>query len=244
MPKVSNNFGVWKPFIIFSLIFWLIASVYLFLFYNWEQARLYGAIIADSEYGYGIIHAQKIFTSDDGAKFSRNDLAISMKPGDSFTGKLAVKNNDNTYDFEMLTEDFEEQVNNGEPQKSKFQPIIQFKPRKFLLDKDKFKFIEYTLSIPKDFPLGSYQGVLKTYPPDKFRNLKDPKSGVTILLMVGVKVSLEVSENPKTYKYVDYISDPIQVTKINVFNRFRIILILFFVSLSLTFILHARRFSN
>lgn len=249
MPKISGSLKIWKPFIVFSLIFWLAAAVYLVLFYDWEQTRLHNLIIANSEYGYGILNAKKVVNLEPDSKFQAKDLVIDIKPGDTYTGKIAVKNNDKAYTFKMLKEDFVKATDNTinsteEPKKFEFQPTIQFNPNEFFLDKNELKIVEYTLSVPKDFPLGGYKGILKSYPPEKFENQIDPEKGITVILMVGVKVNLKVSENPKDYQYAESISDPIEVAKRNVGNRLRIILIVFFASLGLMFIVHARRFSN
>lgn len=243
---MTSKFKIFKSFIVIPITFWLISAFYLVQFYNWEQARLSNLIFPSLKEGYSIVNAKKVTNFGSDENFKEKDLAISIKPGDQYTGKLAVKNHENPYMFEVLTETgFGKVIGSGEKnQKIEVQPAVQFKPKNIFLNRGEMAFIEYTISVPEDFPLGKYEGIFQFYPPEKFKNSDKPKGSVVFLLMAGIRVNLEVSENPKNYKYVDSVSDPVQVAKSNVINRFRIILIVFFILLGIKFTLHARSYSN
>lgn len=171
-------------------------------------------------------------------------IPLGLRPGEEFRGLAVGKN---SYDFnrnyQVLIESFkkdgieDDAVQNAE----KNLPVIESSllGDNINLNPGEIVYVDYVVKVPKDIEYGQYDGLLSFASKEgKLSEGKDPETqqpmSFVILEAVGLKIKLEVSDNPRVYEYGRPINEIIKdIAKNRTISHLRNLIALIFAFFSL-----------
>lgn len=159
-----------------------------------------------------------------------NDSVIALAPGDSYNGRLAVKNHNKVFDFIFKAVAFQG-AEDGEA-----VPLLKFSEEPFRLEQGEFQFFDYQVTVPEGVKPGTYHTILEVYPPEMFDK---QDTAVVYIVTAGIDVSVVVDDLPPVYEYQNLLSDPRELAMQHFWYSLRIMLAFLFGFLCLSFIYKA-----
>ncbi len=178
---------------------------------------------------------------------------VSLKPGETHRGFVAVKNHQNNerlfvmnHKMELVDENESETIEESaiemaddasvektSSDEDQIKPYLDSYPKDpFSLGPEEFQIIDYEIVVPEDTPYGNYEGLLRFYDYDQELN----ENQVNIITAVGIKIRLEVTDSPKYYEYKMIIQNPEDLAKTAVIKNLLFILSVIFSLLCIVFL--------
>jgi len=149
-----------------------------------------------------------------GFESDKSDLVLALAPGQTYEGKVAVKNHGQAFDFILESDPF-----SADAQSADSMPVVSFDQTPVNIGTGEFVFFDYQVSVPVGVAEGQYRSILKSYPPEAFEK-KD--GSIVYILAVGINLIVDVSDDPVSYQYQDLLSDPGELAMVSVWYELRI----------------------
>jgi len=183
-------------------------------------------------------YSMRNVTHNESFDFEENtrNIYLSLRPGDSYQGSLILKNHEGKdREYRLSFQPIKSNEESNEVAVDSDRSILQFEEDIVYLEPKEFKQVSYTLNVPEDLEEGEYFVPILMHPLDQ--ELGD--ANVKIVAAVGIKLYLEVTDNPQDYEYNMVLSDPEELAFKKVMYELRIFISVLFGILALVFMLKA-----
>lgn len=210
--------------VLLSVVALALILLRLYMVYQHSLEKVKEDIIpTDKQLTYGIMNAHKKLTGD----YNQMRVEVSLKPGEVYTGYLLVKNHNSDEDYYVLNHSLFILIDkDGKELESENDvlPRVEFKENDIFVEKGDFKLVEYDLIVPEDIKLGRYKSLLRIYPLSQKMNDADVK----FITAIGMKLLLDVEENPDEVEYELIVPDFHKLAMKGVYGELRFIFAILF----------------